>query len=75
MLIVCLRHLELRCGSMAAWKASEYSASADVDLPQGPLVGQRQPSTAITTEYASADPVYQAKTAVSGMGSDGGDSY
>ncbi|CAK3776283.1 Hypothetical predicted protein [Lecanosticta acicola] len=31
--------------------------------PTGPLVGQRQPSTAITTEYASADPVYQAKTA------------
>ncbi|KAK5130340.1 hypothetical protein LTR08_002180 [Meristemomyces frigidus] len=29
----------------------------------GPLVGQREPSTAITTEYASADPVFQAKTA------------
>ncbi|KAF2206943.1 hypothetical protein CERZMDRAFT_52163 [Cercospora zeae-maydis SCOH1-5] len=28
----------------------------------GPLIGHRQPSTAITTEYASADPVYQAKT-------------
>ena len=37
---------------------------ADHDLQQGPLVGQRQPSTAITTEYASADPVFQAKTAV-----------
>lgn len=39
--------------------------SADHDLRQGPLVGQRQPSSAITTEYASADPVFQAKTAVS----------
>ena len=39
--------------------------SADRDLQQGPLVGQREPSTAITTEYASADPVFQAKTAVS----------
>ncbi|KAI7457765.1 cysteine proteinase [Hortaea werneckii] len=29
----------------------------------GPLVGQREPSTNITTEYASADPVFQAKTA------------
>ncbi|WPH01714.1 Hypothetical protein R9X50_00456600 [Acrodontium crateriforme] len=29
----------------------------------GPLVGQREPSTAITAEYASADPVFQAKTA------------
>ncbi|KAK1030441.1 hypothetical protein LTR33_017096, partial [Friedmanniomyces endolithicus] len=29
----------------------------------GPLVSQREPSSNITTEYASADPVYQAKTA------------
>ncbi|EMC98024.1 hypothetical protein BAUCODRAFT_410942 [Baudoinia panamericana UAMH 10762] len=29
----------------------------------GPLVGPREPSTKITTEYASADPVYQVKTA------------
>ena len=42
-----------------------HEAMADQDLQQGPLVGQRQPSTAITTEYASADPVFQAKTAVS----------
>jgi hypothetical protein len=42
----------------------ELRVSADHDLHQGPLVGQRQPSTAITTEYASADPVFQAKTAV-----------
>ena len=40
-------------------------ATADHGLEQGPLVGQRQPSTAITTEYASADPIFQAKTAVS----------
>ncbi|KAF1951713.1 cysteine proteinase [Byssothecium circinans] len=29
----------------------------------GPLVGERQSSAAITTEYANADPVYRAKTA------------
>ncbi|KAK3670729.1 hypothetical protein LTR78_009421 [Recurvomyces mirabilis] len=29
----------------------------------GPLVGQREPCTKIATEYATADPVYQAKTA------------
>ncbi|TKA71516.1 hypothetical protein B0A55_06112 [Friedmanniomyces simplex] len=29
----------------------------------GPLVSQREPSSNITSEYASADPVYQAKTA------------
>ncbi|KAK3070278.1 hypothetical protein LTR53_010725 [Teratosphaeriaceae sp. CCFEE 6253] len=29
----------------------------------GPLVGPREPSTNIAAEYASADPVYQAKTA------------
>ncbi|EME38717.1 hypothetical protein DOTSEDRAFT_75461 [Dothistroma septosporum NZE10] len=39
----------------------ELSAKYEPEVT-GPLVGQRQPSTAITTEYASADPVYQAKT-------------
>lgn len=34
------------------------------DIAKGPLVGQREPSTAITAEYASADPTFQAKTAV-----------
>jgi ubiquitin thioesterase protein OTUB1 len=29
----------------------------------GPLVGERQSSSAITTEYANADPVYRIKTA------------
>ncbi|KAF2643314.1 cysteine proteinase [Massarina eburnea CBS 473.64] len=29
----------------------------------GPLVGERQSSAAITTEYANADPVYRVKTA------------
>ncbi|USP82447.1 hypothetical protein yc1106_09721 [Curvularia clavata] len=29
----------------------------------GPLVGERQSSAAITTQYATADPVYQVKTA------------
>ena len=41
-----------------------FMESADHDLLQGPLVGHREPSTNITTEYASADPVFQAKTAV-----------
>ncbi|KAH7127123.1 peptidase C65 Otubain-domain-containing protein [Dendryphion nanum] len=31
--------------------------------PEGPLVGDRQSSSAITTEYANADPVYRVKTA------------
>lgn len=31
---------------------------------QGPLVGPRQSTAAITTEYASGDPVYRAKTQV-----------
>ena len=43
---------------------AELRVSADHDFRQGPLVSQRQPSTNITTEYASADPVFQAKTAV-----------
>jgi ubiquitin thioesterase protein OTUB1 len=30
---------------------------------QGPLVGERQSSAAITTQYANADPVYRIKTA------------
>jgi len=34
-------------------------------LPQGPLVGEKRSSHAITEEYAKADPVYVAKTAVS----------
>lgn len=33
------------------------------DRCQGPLVGERQSSAAITTEYANADPVYRIKTA------------
>jgi ubiquitin thioesterase protein OTUB1 len=31
--------------------------------PQGPLVGERQSSNAITTQYANADPIYRIKTA------------
>jgi ubiquitin thioesterase protein OTUB1 len=31
---------------------------------QGPLVGEKTPSTAITEEYAKADPVYIEKTMV-----------
>ncbi|KAK4495406.1 hypothetical protein PRZ48_013737 [Zasmidium cellare] len=62
--------------SAMAYQQPPTPASPDDELAQlqklseayepettGPLVGQRQPSTAITTEYASADPVYQAKTA------------
>jgi hypothetical protein len=39
--------------------------NADRCSLQGPLVGERQPSSAITHEYATADATYQAKTAVS----------
>lgn len=52
-------------GFRVAAASERVVVTADHDLQQGPLVGQRQPSTAITTEYASADPVFQAKTAVS----------
>lgn len=38
--------------------SSEYEPEAT-----GPLVGERQSSAAITTEYAAADPVFQVKTA------------
>ncbi|XP_014551591.1 hypothetical protein COCVIDRAFT_112498 [Bipolaris victoriae FI3] len=38
--------------------SSEYEPEAT-----GPLVGERQSSAAITTQYATADPVYQVKTA------------
>jgi ubiquitin thioesterase protein OTUB1 len=34
-------------------------------LGQGPLVGEKRSSHAITEEYAKADPVYVTKTAVS----------
>ena len=34
-------------------------------LVQGPLVGDKRSSHAITEEYAKADPIYVAKTAVS----------
>ncbi|PIA98140.1 Ubiquitin thioesterase otubain-like [Cercospora beticola] len=43
--------------------AQLQKASEGYEPPvSGPLIGHRQPSTAITSEYASADPVYQAKT-------------
>ncbi len=31
---------------------------------QGPLVGEKKPSLTIAEEYAKADPIYVAKTAV-----------
>jgi len=34
---------------------------------QGPLVGEKKSSRAITEEYAKADPIYVAKTAVSNL--------
>ncbi|KAF2032260.1 cysteine proteinase [Setomelanomma holmii] len=38
--------------------SSEYEPEAT-----GPLVGERQSSAAITTQYANADPIYRVKTA------------
>ncbi|KAH7073402.1 peptidase C65 Otubain-domain-containing protein [Paraphoma chrysanthemicola] len=38
--------------------SSEYEPEAE-----GPLVGERQSSAAITTQYANADPIYRVKTA------------
>lgn len=37
---------------------------ADFLCPQGPDVSQRQPSSALSAEYANADPRYIAKTTV-----------
>jgi hypothetical protein len=37
----------------------------DAESKQGPLVGEKKSSRAITEEYAKADPIYVAKTAVS----------
>jgi hypothetical protein len=37
----------------------------NAESKQGPLVGEKKSSRAITEEYAKADPVYVAKTAVS----------
>lgn len=39
--------------------------NADYSSTQGPLVGEKRTSYAITEEYAKADPVYVAKTIVS----------
>lgn len=36
----------------------------EIFTPQGPLVGKKTLSTAITDEYAKADPVYVEKTLV-----------
>ncbi len=37
----------------------------NAEFNQGPLVGEKKSSRAITEEYAKADPIYVAKTAVS----------
>jgi len=37
----------------------------NAESQQGPLVGEKKSSRAITEEYAKADPIYVAKTAVS----------
>ncbi|KAJ4989858.1 Ubiquitin thioesterase OTUB1 [Stagonosporopsis vannaccii] len=44
--------------------ASEYEPEATVSpASAAPLLGERQSSAAITTQYANADPVYRIKTA------------
>ncbi|KAK4218969.1 peptidase C65 Otubain-domain-containing protein [Rhypophila decipiens] len=42
--------------------AQEAAAREYQPQPQGPLVGEKLPSTAITDEYAKADPIYVQKT-------------
>ncbi|KAM7205259.1 Peptidase C65 Otubain domain containing protein [Rhypophila sp. PSN 637] len=42
--------------------AQEAAAREYQPQPQGPLVGKKLPSTAITDEYAKADPIYVQKT-------------
>ncbi|KAJ4362154.1 hypothetical protein N0V95_001502 [Ascochyta clinopodiicola] len=43
--------------------AHALTESGKLTAAQGPLVGERQSSAAITTQYANADPVYRIKTA------------
>ncbi|KAF2486057.1 peptidase C65 Otubain-domain-containing protein [Neohortaea acidophila] len=49
---------------MSDEQLSEFQKLSNEYVPEvtGPLVGERQSSTAIVAEYASADPVFQAKT-------------
>jgi hypothetical protein len=52
-------------GSLLCATGVARTARADGRTTQGPLVGEKRSSHAITEEYAKADPVYVAKTAVS----------
>jgi ubiquitin thioesterase protein OTUB1 len=47
------------------WPSKVKSDKNITDAVQGPLVGLKKSSHAITEEYAKADPIYVAKTAVS----------
>lgn len=42
-----------------------YEFGSYANTAEGPLVSEKQSSSSVTTEYANADPVYRAKTAVS----------
>jgi len=46
---------------------SQMAAFTDPSTRQGPLVGEKKSSHTITEEYAKADPIYVAKTAVSSL--------
>ena len=49
---------------LACLPAAHLTSPTPTDrIPQGPLVGNRQSSAAITSQYANADPVYRIKTA------------
>lgn len=49
--------LDVRCANC--------TCKYQTDELQGPLVGEKKSSHAITEEYAKADPIYVAKTAAS----------
>jgi len=50
---------------LLSWSCSlHFSSTPLTPTEQGPLVSERISSSAITTEYANGDPVYQTKTAV-----------
>lgn len=47
------------------WSFGEVRYDQKLMAMQGPLVGEKRSSHAITEEYAKADPIYVAKTVVS----------
>ncbi|KAI1460173.1 peptidase C65 Otubain-domain-containing protein [Annulohypoxylon moriforme] len=56
------RHIKMEPQLQTDLAQQEAAAREFKPQLEGPLVGERRPSTAITEEYAKADPIYVAKT-------------